>query len=92
MEIPVASDGRVGSALRAAWCHRVRGGGGGTQHGVSCLGRQGGPALHATFSVLRKAPSTGVRARKGGDAPMQTGLWSLEKLWGAECLAVSGSQ
>lgn len=33
MDIPVASDGRVGSALRAPWCQW-----GGAQHGVSGQG------------------------------------------------------
>lgn len=30
--------------------------------------------------VLLRAPSTGVTARKDSDAPVQTGLWSLEEL------------
>lgn len=71
MEIPVASDGRVGSALRAAWCR------GQAQHGVSGLGDRealpsmaGSPegALHWSQSWQR------------GDVLVQTRLCGLEEL------------
>lgn len=59
MEIPGASDGRVGSALRAAWCWQGLRPSRGSQ---ACSDRE---ALPLKSWVLLRAPSTQVRAGIG---------------------------
>lgn len=59
MEIPVASDGRVGSALRTAWCWQDLRPSMGSQ---ACSDRE---ALPLKPWVLLRAPSTQVRAGIG---------------------------
>ena len=69
-EIPVASDGRVGSGLRAIGVAVA-------QHGASGLGGQWGPCLHAQFS--RGSPPLESEAAQGGRCCAD---WALEP-WGA---------